>query len=124
LSGQETADSRAECSSCSHFRCAAKPSSVSSEGSGSSGTCSRSHARTSARNSCSAPVKSRSIGGRPLHAPGIHAGQRVGAGLGVVRVREVVQAEGGVHADRKSTRLNSSHVKISYAVFCLKKKNR
>src|SRR5690606_41367663 len=28
----------------------------------------------------------------------------------------------GLHAqDRKSTRLNSSHVKISYAVFCLKK---
>src|SRR5436309_9611658 len=27
-----------------------------------------------------------------------------------------------VGADRKSTRLNSSHVKISYAVFCLKKK--
>src|SRR5690606_41976263 len=26
------------------------------------------------------------------------------------------------HVDRKSTRLNSSHVKISYAVFCLKKK--
>src|SRR5699024_12071752 len=26
--------------------------------------------------------------------------------------------------DRKSTRLNSSHVSISYAVFCLKKKNR
>src|SRR5690606_4711150 len=28
-----------------------------------------------------------------------------------------------IEADRKSTRLNSSHVKISYAVFCLKKKN-
>src|SRR5690606_39995785 len=27
-------------------------------------------------------------------------------------------------ADRKSTRLNSSHVKISYAVFCLKQKNK
>src|SRR5699024_12068592 len=27
-------------------------------------------------------------------------------------------------ADRKSTRLNSSHVSISYAVFCLKKKTR
>src|SRR3712207_8294042 len=27
------------------------------------------------------------------------------------------------HADRKSTRLNSSHANISYAVFCLKKKN-
>src|SRR5690554_3323064 len=29
-----------------------------------------------------------------------------------------------VTLDRKSTRLNSSHVRISYAVFCLKKKNR
>src|SRR5947209_10438790 len=28
-----------------------------------------------------------------------------------------------VHQDRKSTRLNSSHANISYAVFCLKKKN-
>src|SRR2546430_3820295 len=32
--------------------------------------------------------------------------------------------EGGMeHLDRKSTRLNSSHSQISYAVFCLKKKN-
>src|SRR3712207_7788037 len=29
---------------------------------------------------------------------------------------------GGVRGDRKSTRLNSSHANISYAVFCLKKK--
>src|SRR5688572_31232756 len=29
-----------------------------------------------------------------------------------------------VSADRKSTRLNSSHSQISYAVFCLKKKNK
>src|SRR5690606_41376053 len=29
-----------------------------------------------------------------------------------------------MHLDRKSTRLNSSHVKISYAVFCLKKKKK
>src|SRR3712207_8118328 len=29
----------------------------------------------------------------------------------------------GVGEDRKSTRLNSSHANISYAVFCLKKKN-
>src|SRR5690606_40664485 len=29
-----------------------------------------------------------------------------------------------IFRDRKSTRLNSSHVKISYAVFCLKKKNK
>src|SRR3712207_8270871 len=29
----------------------------------------------------------------------------------------------GTYSDRKSTRLNSSHANISYAVFCLKKKN-
>src|SRR2546430_7212034 len=36
-----------------------------------------------------------------------------------VRAREALE----VHRDRKSTRLNSSHSQISYAVFCLKKKN-
>src|SRR3989442_10197930 len=30
----------------------------------------------------------------------------------------------GLEGDRKSTRLNSSHVRISYAVFCLKKKKK
>src|SRR3712207_6958468 len=30
----------------------------------------------------------------------------------------------GLAVDRKSTRLNSSHANISYAVFCLKKKNK
>src|SRR3712207_8775702 len=30
----------------------------------------------------------------------------------------------GQHQDRKSTRLNSSHANISYAVFCLKKKKK
>src|SRR2546426_7938405 len=33
-------------------------------------------------------------------------------------------AQGGEYKDRKSTRLNSSHLVISYAVFCLKKKNK
>src|SRR3712207_8903711 len=32
--------------------------------------------------------------------------------------------DGGPDLDRKSTRLNSSHANISYAVFCLKKKKR
>src|SRR2546430_9498117 len=32
--------------------------------------------------------------------------------------------KGVVREDRKSTRLNSSHSQISYAVFCLKKKNK
>src|SRR3712207_8415763 len=53
-------------------------------------------------------------------------------GLGPEDVRVAYLTAGGlqepvqrlVAADRKSTRLNSSHANISYAVFCLKKKNR
>src|SRR5690554_7044973 len=37
---------------------------------------------------------------------------------------EVVEDEVAETVDRKSTRLNSSHVRISYAVFCLKKKKK
>src|SRR5690349_24196252 len=44
----------------------------------------------------------------------------VGAAIDLLRF---VQAE-GKQEDRKSTRLNSSHVEISYAVFCLKKKKQ
>src|SRR5947209_14340459 len=40
----------------------------------------------------------------------------------VLAVSNVVPV--GKPADRKSTRLNSSHANISYAVFCLKKKTR
>src|SRR5437870_9725172 len=39
-------------------------------------------------------------------------------------VRERHAAAGQRARDRKSTRLNSSHVAISYAVFCLKKKKK
>src|SRR5438445_2099451 len=39
---------------------------------------------------------------------------------GLAEVRELLGPPGAV--DRKSTRLNSSHANISYAVFCLKKK--
>src|SRR5690554_7630819 len=38
--------------------------------------------------------------------------------------RKSRQISAGDHLDRKSTRLNSSHVRISYAVFCLKKKKK
>src|SRR2546430_12715327 len=38
------------------------------------------------------------------------------------RVKKVRKAEQNSWLDRKSTRLNSSHSQISYAVFCLKKK--
>src|SRR5699024_11719652 len=37
--------------------------------------------------------------------------------------RRIEVERDGIELDRKSTRLNSSHVSISYAVFCLKKKN-
>src|SRR3712207_6936549 len=55
--------------------------------------------------------------------PGGRRGARTGA-----RARTRVRAGGGgaraARGDRKSTRLNSSHANISYAVFCLKKKHR
>src|SRR5947209_13679437 len=37
------------------------------------------------------------------------------------RLKEISQPTRGEKLDRKSTRLNSSHANISYAVFCLKK---
>src|SRR3712207_7961704 len=49
-----------------------------------------------------------------------HALQRVAAAIGELDPRANHQVP---HGDRKSTRLNSSHANISYAVFCLKKKN-
>src|SRR5690606_41361255 len=58
-------------------------------------------------------------------ATGRHGGA---GGTALSPSRFVDQWCAGIHrhapfaADRKSTRLNSSHVKISYAVFCLKKK--
>src|SRR5438034_3151966 len=43
----------------------------------------------------------------------------------IAAVRKLESARGnGFKLDRKSTRLNSSHTVISYAVFCLKKKKR
>src|SRR3712207_7811805 len=58
---------------------------------------------------------------------GGHRGARVvvhghpPAGRGVVVVGAGVR-DAALRVDRKSTRLNSSHANISYAVFCLKKK--
>src|SRR5690554_7583988 len=39
-------------------------------------------------------------------------------------IDEIYKMGVNLHPDRKSTRLNSSHVRISYAVFCLKKKKK
>src|SRR5690606_39528867 len=53
-----------------------------------------------------------------------HGGEREGLRGPISRAheREEQALQPCAHTDRKSTRLNSSHVKISYAVFCLKKK--
>src|SRR5690349_23679316 len=52
-------------------------------------------------------------------------GARAARGQGDVRISRERAGHAPVLArDRKSTRLNSSHVEISYAVFCLKKKKK
>src|SRR5690625_6089441 len=55
----------------------------------------------------------------------------IGIGIGFLFTKvilliaeNVLVMEQSLSLDRKSTRLNSSHVAISYAVFCLKKKNK
>src|SRR3712207_8581284 len=51
------------------------------------------------------------------------AGDLVGGGVAAALDQRAVDLDtGAVAGDRKSTRLNSSHANISYAVFCLKKK--
>src|SRR5438874_13637482 len=58
----------------------------------------------------------------PDHAA--HGLRRPGRGGGRRRVRPAPLPVADARRDRKSTRLNSSHVEISYAVFCLKKKKK
>src|SRR5699024_12370793 len=61
-------------------------------------------------------------GAAPARYPTL-ASIRVAAGCGWLSFRDAAEAASSRNEDRKSTRLNSSHVSISYAVFCLKKKN-
>src|SRR3712207_7744926 len=78
--------------------------------------------------------RSRSAAGARMRRKHLRFGQgfRVAAGNRRSQAAEMVLApgdsEGGPdnrhRGDRKSTRLNSSHANISYAVFCLKKKKQ
>src|SRR5690606_39323591 len=65
--------------------------------------------------------------GQPQHlvvyGTSLSSGGAGNAWMRVVSAAIQEQFGDGLIQDRKSTRLNSSHVKISYAVFCLKKKN-
>src|SRR3712207_7820172 len=58
--------------------------------------------------------------------PGVDGQPQTGAAVGGGRRPETAHRDPAVAAvgDRKSTRLNSSHANISYAVFCLKKKKQ
>src|SRR3712207_6865532 len=51
-------------------------------------------------------------------------GLRLPEGELAVAVHHLLRVAARERADRKSTRLNSSHANISYAVFCLKKKHK
>src|SRR5688572_32752630 len=68
------------------------------------------------------PIFFEEVGGYGVaeHVGGDEEG--VGGGGAAVAGDAVVAEEGFDVVDRKSTRLNSSHSQISYAVFCLKKK--
>src|SRR5207248_8781476 len=62
----------------------------------------------------------RELRGRVVRLRELRHREQVRAAQGVVAL--LVAGVGRAHLDRKSTRLNSSHRTISYAVFCLKKK--
>src|SRR3712207_7646928 len=57
----------------------------------------------------------------PFPSGGLSAYLSPGMRVGEYRIESFI-GRGGMALDRKSTRLNSSHANISYAVFCLKKK--
>src|SRR3712207_9505324 len=65
-------------------------------------------------------------GGGPHRADGRGAEADLGheAAVHDIHMEQVGPCGVGRPQDRKSTRLNSSHANISYAVFCLKKKNQ
>src|SRR5256885_8390431 len=64
------------------------------------------------------------IGGRAaLRRPVVKSRARQRARLFLASIAQCLPV-GVARVDRKSTRLNSSHLVISYAVFCLKKKSR
>src|ERR1039457_7332780 len=88
----------------------------------------------SAISAACAPPNSRSAQSR-VNSPIFSLGQRfglrakfrkksMGSSIGFRSPTFTIQTRSAPYSDRKSTRLNSSHLVISYAVFCLKKKKK
>src|SRR5690606_40293126 len=71
--------------------------------------------------STNAALQAAKEAGCPIIVQVSNGGAHFYAGKGLSNAGEKAAVVGAIAADRKSTRLNSSHVKISYAVFCLKK---
>src|SRR3712207_7929971 len=72
----------------------------------------------------SAALRDQGGSGRAHTGPPVEQGQQLGGPLAAHNQAAGAVDEGQpTSQDRKSTRLNSSHANISYAVFCLKKKN-
>src|SRR5690242_184502 len=67
-------------------------------------------------------MSAQTAGGRAVWQRTNHQTISCAAGAPFVCRKRVHAAQQGAEIDRKSTRLNSSHMSISYAVFCLKKK--
>src|SRR3712207_6981714 len=61
---------------------------------------------------------------RARHDEGAHAGRDAAPDEDGGGRLQILETAVGAGTDRKSTRLNSSHANISYAVFCLKKKTK
>src|SRR5690606_39596720 len=92
--------------------------------------CPHSSPASPTRRSSDLPLRRKVIGDPCRDASAaIHTAHRLAAVIGdeyphLIGIRTDKRVLAVLHRDRKSTRLNSSHVKISHAVFCLKKKNR
>src|SRR3989440_8039729 len=64
------------------------------------------------------------IAGKQIVVAAVNIGEALQYQKGGTPIRNLVQMSPARTKDRKSTRLNSSHDQISYAVFCLKKKKK
>src|SRR3989442_2902073 len=76
------------------------------------------------KNGSATPLKSALTESLDLKPPEINTYRKEGVAPRSSAKLTSTGAQTRIPLDRKSTRLNSSHVRISYAVFCLKKKKK
>src|SRR3712207_7685536 len=64
------------------------------------------------------------VNGEKIRKVELKDGDRILIGTSIIKLVALDGQTSAMTEDRKSTRLNSSHANISYAVFCLKKKKK